>query len=64
MKVGDLVKFKDVHAQTVIDDFGLGLLTAVYPYEKSVEVLWTNISYSTRTIECAFLEVINESNSN
>lgn len=58
MKVGDLVQFKDVHAKSVVEEYGLGLLTAVYPYEKSVEVFWPKISYSTRTIECAFLEVI------
>ena len=61
MKVGDLVKLKDVHAQTVVDDFGVGLLTNVYPYEKSAEVLWSGKDYWTHTIECTFLKVINES---
>lgn len=61
MKVGDLVKLKDVHAQTVVDDFGVGLLTNVYPYEKSAEVLWSGKGHSTHTIECTFLKVINES---
>ena len=65
MKVGDMVRFRILKSnQELIDEFGYGLVEAVCKKERTVSVIWPKKNWVWRTIGCAYLEVVNESNSN
>jgi len=61
MKVGDMVRFRILKSnQELIDEFGYGLVEAVYREERTVTVIWPKKNWSWRTFEWAYLEVVNE----
>lgn len=62
MKVGDLVQLSGAFSgTTVIQDWGLGLIDAVYKDGVEVEVIWPQKSWTSRTLPRSRVEVVNES---
>jgi hypothetical protein len=61
MKVGDMVRFRILKSnQALIDEFGHGLVEAVYRKEGTVTVIWPKKNWMSRTLSHAYLEVTNE----
>ena len=59
MKVGDLVKLsKTFTNDAAIEDWGFGLVEEVYTEYFSVEVVWPQKSWTSRTIPWSRVEVI------
>jgi hypothetical protein len=61
VKVGDMVRFRYDHRWTgATDDWGLGLIEEVYD-DGTFEVVWPDMSWTSRTCGPKCLEIISES---
>ena len=62
MKSGDLVKLSHIwSSHGAVEDWGYGFIDEVYEDERSVEVIWPQKSWTSRTIPKTRVEVISES---
>ena len=62
MQVGDLVRLsKTFTNDAAIEDWGFGLVEEVYTEYFSVEVVWPQKSWTSRTMPRSRVEVVSES---